>query len=306
MATIVDYSAGYPGAGPIERAGHKGVIRYLRKEGQSRVKPITFNEYQDMRRAGLDVAFVYQHVDRSRVLNGRAAGRYDATWALAQCQAIGVTPRAIYFAVDFDAQPNQFGAIGEYMRGAADVLGKNRVGTYGKYALLQFLFDNGRITYGWQTYAWSPGHNKDPRTFEPRAHLFQRLGTPSINGIPVDVNTILKADYGQQNFTTPPSEEDDMTPEESKLLKDTAAAVKVIGARVEHLWSRYRQGETGVQSAGVYAGYIGATKGGVDEIVATLVELEAAIEGIRGHLSALTGDGLNVVADGQITVRVQP
>lgn len=192
---ILDYSAGYPGARAVRDAGHGGVIRYLRKEGTSRVRPITSAELADMRAHGLAVALVYQAVSTSRVTEGRAAGQHDARWALAQAAAIGAPePRCVYFAVDFDAQP---GAADEYFRGAADVLGVARVGGYGSWRVLTHLRGAGLIAWAWQCYAWSPGHNKDPNTYAAGAHLFQRLGQVTVGGTLVDINDVLKPDFGQ-------------------------------------------------------------------------------------------------------------
>jgi hypothetical protein len=196
---ILDYSAGYPGALAVRNAGYDGVIRYLRKEGASAVKPITAGEYQDMVLHNLVVGFVYQHVSRDHVKEGRAAGQHDATWALARAMEVtsGVSPRAIYFAVDYDAPAMDFGRISQYMQGAADILGRERVGTYGKWAVLNYLFDNNVITYGWQTYAWSSGHNMSPAVYHPQAHLFQRLAQVKVGGISCDVNDVLKSNFGQ-------------------------------------------------------------------------------------------------------------
>lgn len=208
MKQILDYSAGYPGAPAVKNAGYAGVIRYLRKEGNSGVKPITSGEYQDMKNRGLDVAFVYQHVSKSRVTQGAVAGIHDAKWALDRlAEVTGGDIAPIYFAVDYDAPRKDWIYIAEYMVGAASVLGKHRVGTYGKWALLDFLFANDVMTYGWQTYAWSTGHNKDPNTYHPRAHLFQRLAQVTVGGIACDVNDVLKEDYGQlPRPTIPPPE----------------------------------------------------------------------------------------------------
>lgn len=198
MAQILDYSAGYPSANSIRNAGYSGVIRYLRKEGQSSVRPITSVEYQSMNIAGLEVALVYQHVSKSRIHQGFAAGQHDAKWALDRAkESTGITPPAIYFAADYDAPASDFTGIGEYMRGAASVLGLGRVGCYGKWSLLDWLFGRNLISWGWQTYAWSPGHNKDPKTYHPRAHLFQRLAQVTVGGIACDVNDVLKTNYGQ-------------------------------------------------------------------------------------------------------------
>lgn len=212
---ILDYSAGYPGALSVKQAGYGGVIRYLRKEGVSSVKPIVKVEYDDMRFHNLDVAFVYQHVRKSRTTEGIVAGGNDAAWAYARIRDLGTTFRAIYFAVDFDAAPNQYASIADYMVGAAAIIGKDRVGVYGKYDLLEYLFKNNVVTWGWQTYAWSKGHNQDPRTYHSRAHLFQKLSQVVVNGIACDVNDVLRADYGQNPNPNPPAvfqveEEDEM------------------------------------------------------------------------------------------------
>ena len=73
--------------------------------------------------------------------------------------------RPIYFSIDFDAQPGQQAAINAYFDGVASVLGRDRTGAYGGYGVIQRLFDDGKITWGWQTYAWSYG------SWDARAHL---------------------------------------------------------------------------------------------------------------------------------------
>lgn len=206
---LLDYSAGYPRASVIKNnTGYGGVVRYLRKEGTSSVKPITKTEYDSMIAVGLHVALVYQHVQKGRPLQGFDAGKHDALWALARARELGVEPRAIYFTADFDVTVSQYPLIGQYMQGVANVLGITRTGTYGEWGLLDWLFRNTVITWGWQTYAWSTGHNKDNEPRHPKAHLFQRLQTVVVDGVTCDVNDVLKSDFGQTVF------EDDMTPEE--------------------------------------------------------------------------------------------
>lgn len=224
MAQILDYSAGYPGAANIQLRGFAGGNRYLPKEGASSVRPLTRAEVLDYQAHHLELAFVYQHVSKSRVLQGRAAGRHDAEWALARARDCGVEPRCVYFAVDFDTiSLEQWAAVREYMLGAAEVLGVGRVGTYGEYDLLDYLFARGSITWGWQTYAWSTGHNKDNQPRHPRAHLFQRAGQVTVGGISCDVNDVLatNGDYGQH----PSPQEDDMvTQADADLIANTLLA----------------------------------------------------------------------------------
>lgn len=211
MQQVLDYSAGYPGAAAIARAGYVGAVRYLRKEGASRVRPITADERADFDRAGLAVALVYQHVSKTRVLEGRGAGQHDARWALARAAEIGIPqPRAIYFAVDADHPP---AAVLMYFRGVADVLGVARTGAYGSYRVVESLLSADLTGYAWQTAAWSGGKRSQ------RAHLFQRIGSPTVGGIAVDINDVLAADWGQHNHA---QEDDDVTPDElNKLLLTT-------------------------------------------------------------------------------------
>lgn len=200
MAQILDYSAGYPSAEVVKNAGYAGVIRYLRKEGSSRVQPITPAEAADMMAYGRDVALVYQHVSQSRVTEGHDAGVHDAQWALARARELHLgEPRALYFAVDFDATPS---TVEGYFRGTRDVIGGGCNGAYGSDKVLRYLFDQGLITWGWQTVAWSGGRR------EARAHLFQRSGQVAVDDVTCDVNDVLKADYGQ--FSSTAIDGDDM------------------------------------------------------------------------------------------------
>lgn len=201
---VIDYSAAYPSPAAVKAAGYAGAVRYLRKEGASRVLPITAQERTGYHAQGLAVALVYQHVSKTRVTEGHAAGVHDARWALARAADIGIpNPRAIYFAVDDDHDPAR---VNGYFRGAAEVLGAARTGAYGSYRVVKHLLDAKLIAYAWQTVAWSGGKR------EPRAALFQRAGQPLVAGVRVDINDVLVADWGQHPYATgkKDDEEDDV------------------------------------------------------------------------------------------------
>lgn len=188
MSEIVDYSSGYPGGKAIKDAGYEGVIRYLKKEGDSHVKPLTAAEVEDMFAHGRTVSTCYQHVSQGRPGQGRAAGEHDAEWALKQARACGIEPRCIYFCVDYDAEPN---SVAEYFKGTSDVLGVGKNGAYGSYRVVKYLLDMGLVSRVWQTVAWSGGKK------ESRAHLFQKSGYVHPGGITCDENDVLQSDYGQ-------------------------------------------------------------------------------------------------------------
>ena len=104
--------------------------------------------------------------------------------------------RPIYFSIDFDAQPSQQSAINAYFDGVASVLGRDRTGAYGGYGPISRLFDDGKIKWGWQTYAWSDGQ------WDARAQLRQFLnGIGPGGGEDEDRSTV--ADFGQWGPNAP-------------------------------------------------------------------------------------------------------
>lgn len=204
---LLDYSRGYPRASVIKAAGYGGVLRYLPREGTTGVLPLTRAELADMRAHGLAVVPIHQHADRGRALQGRAAGRHDAAWALARLHELAddiVDDPDIVFAVDFDTVAGQWGAIAEYFIGVGEVMGRGRNDAYGEYDLLTELDRRDVVEDGWQPYAWSIGHNKDGQTRASIARLFQRLEQVVVDGVLCDVNDVLTSgDFGQLRYREP-------------------------------------------------------------------------------------------------------
>lgn len=187
MAEGVDYSWARPGGAALAAAGKTFAVRYLWAGGG---KGITSAELADLRAHGLAVAFVFES-SAARALAGRAAGRADAATAHAQLVAIGAPGTLpIYFGVDFDANAGQQPAIDEYLRGAGEVLGANRVGVYGSFGVVARARANGSAAWYWQTYAWSGGKVVDG------IHLYQYRNGQNLNGS-VDFVRSYAADFGQ-------------------------------------------------------------------------------------------------------------
>jgi len=135
----------------------------------------------------------------SDALKGRARGASDAQEALCQATAAGMPAgRPIYFSVDFDAQLSQQAVINDYFDGVASVLGRARTGAYGGFFPIQRLFDAGKITFGWQTFAWSGGR------WEPRAQLRQVHNGVTIAGGACDYRPVAGDDFGQWGAATSP------------------------------------------------------------------------------------------------------
>ncbi|MDL4774949.1 MULTISPECIES: glycoside hydrolase domain-containing protein [Thermomonosporaceae] len=196
----VDYAWGRPGAAALKKAGAKFACRYLSHDTTG--KNLTQAEANELSAAGLWLVVVWE-TSANRALDGRAAGQADARDAAAQATALGMPgDRPIYFAVDFDASAAQQSAINAYLDGAASVIGRGRVGVYAGYGPTKRAFDAGKITYGWQTYAWSGGK------WDSRAQLQQYSNDHTINGVGVDYNHAVKDDYGQWRVGVSPGEDD--------------------------------------------------------------------------------------------------
>lgn len=200
----IDYAWGRPGATTIRNAGYRFVCRYLSHDTSG--KNLTPSEANSLASAGLWIVVVWEST-ASRALAGRAAGVVDAQAASKQAAACGMpSDRPIYFAVDFDATSGQQAAINAYLDGAASVLGRNRVGLYAGYYVIKRAFDAHKISYGWQTYAWSGGH------WDARAQLRQYDNGHRLNGVGVDYDQAGHPDYGQWRPGVSPGEESDMDP----------------------------------------------------------------------------------------------
>lgn len=197
----VDYSWGRPGVAALKRAGVKFVCRYLSHDTTG--KNLTRAEADDLSGAGIWLVVVWQ-TTKSRPLAGRSAGEADARDAARQAETCGMPgDRPIYFAADWDASPGQQDEINAYLDGAASVIGRGRVGLYAGHGPMKRAFDAGKISYGWQTYAWSGGR------WEARAQLQQYSNEHTLNGAAVDYDRAVASDYGQWRVGVSP-EGDDM------------------------------------------------------------------------------------------------
>lgn len=117
-----------------------------------------------------------------------SAGQWDARVADAIHIGCGGSDTApIYFSVDYQTDGTD---VVDYFQGLASVIGLPRVGAYGGFDCIKFLFDNNLITYGWQTYAWSNGK------WDSRAHIHQYSNGNKVVGGTVDFDESVKLDFG--------------------------------------------------------------------------------------------------------------
>lgn len=152
----LDYTSMAPSEAKAK--GARFVCRYLSHDSSKNLSP---SESKDLARLGIKRVVVWE-TTANRALDGRDAGRSDAHEAQRQAYACGMpSSRPIYFAIDFDTAGNP-GAVDAYFDGVKDILGQSRTGAYGGIEAIKHLFDDHRISFGWQTYAWS-GSQWDPR-----------------------------------------------------------------------------------------------------------------------------------------------
>ncbi len=188
MSEGIDFSWARPGGAAIKAAGKTFVMRYLYPDGQGG-KGLDASEVADYRSHGLLIGTVFES-SGGRMLGGYAAGVADAHTAAGQLAALGMAGTVVYFADDFDATVAQYGVLGQYLDGAASVLGKNRTGLYAGFGPIDALCGGAHAAYGWQTYAWSGNH------VSSKANVYQYKNGQTLNGGSVDLCRNLKADFG--------------------------------------------------------------------------------------------------------------
>jgi hypothetical protein len=195
VARGVDYAWSRPSPHGLKADGYGFVARYLSYDTTG--KTLTKGEAEELTGAGLDIVCNWEE-SGTAALDGYSQGRSDAAAAAKQAKNVGMPgDRPIYFSVDFDAQASQQGTINAYFDGVASVIGRDRTGAYGGYYLVDRLFNDGKIKWAWQAYAWSSGH------WDGRAQMRQTLNDQEVAGGSVDLDVAIKSDYGQWGHGAP-------------------------------------------------------------------------------------------------------
>lgn len=196
LRTGVDFSWARPSPDGLRAAGYSFAVRYLSYNTTG--KNLSASEASALIAAGVDVVANWEDAAMD-ALDGRARGASDAEEAVRQATAAGMPDgRPIYFAVDFDAAPDQQPAIDDYFDGVASVIGRARTGGYGGFGPIQRLLDGGKIAWAWQTYAWSAG------LWDPRAQLRQIRNSVTIAGGECDIDQAHADDFGQWGTAAAP------------------------------------------------------------------------------------------------------
>jgi hypothetical protein len=201
LGVLLDYAAGVIPGSEIKAAGAVGAIRYVsdRRPGGAWMlgKPIQLPEARDLYGNGLKIVSCYQYgkQDTADWLGGQNAGVSHAKrgWEL-HTAAGGPAGAPIYASIDDDPSFEQYKQqVAPYLRGWESVLGHQRVGVYANSTTIDWALQDGLGSYFWQ-HNWGSPHGYT----HPAANLHQvEIDKRSVGGVGVDINNILKPQFGQ-------------------------------------------------------------------------------------------------------------
>lgn len=214
---LLDFSARLIKPHDIIDAGYGGVIGYFsdsRPGANFGAKPLRRDYCDRLRAAGLEVVTNYQFGKgmTSDWRGGYDAGVHHARIALRyHFEAGGPAFRPLYAPVDDNPTLQEWNElIAPFLRGWASVVGLEWTGMYGNSACIDWALEDGVARWFWQ-HNWGT-----PRGYvHPEAHLHQfEIDKRTVGGVGVDLNNVLRADYGQWSAATQPA----VTPPDQEVI----------------------------------------------------------------------------------------
>lgn len=221
----------------LKSLGFSYVARYL---GNS-WKTFDKNEAKAIQDAGLKLISIFEKNSTFSGYFTKPQGIADAKEAMQLANAVGQpSGTAIYFTVDYDAQPSHMGAICTYLDGLRETLKDYKVGLYGSYNVMMAV--NGKVDYYWQTYAWSRGKVAD------HIHKHQYQNDVKVAGIALDRNDIKKdpGAWGEPTASNKPSPK----PASSKIEKYILN--KTVNGYLTAADAKAKKNKKGTVNAGTY------------------------------------------------------
>jgi Rv2525c-like, glycoside hydrolase-like domain len=196
----VDHSTGGARIGAqLQTAGITGIFRYA-CAGRSDVN-ITPGEIADLRMHGVEVAVVNEHA-AGYLLGGYSVGHLAALEGQEIARACGLPDGVVYLAGDSESLQDSnrtMALVGDACRGAGDAIGRENVGYYGSYPVIDYLARHYPwIRYYWQTAAWSGGRR------HPLACAYQEPRQALFGNVQCDLDELLADDWGQRGYQPPP------------------------------------------------------------------------------------------------------
>jgi len=205
--TLIDFSAAFPAPQAVKDAGHRGVICYVsdsRPGTNFGAKPLTRAAADSYRAAGLEVVSCYQ---KGKGTTSDWRGGYDAGVAHAKRAlevhraAGGPDRRPIYAPVDDNPTLAEYNTlIAPFLRGWESVVGHEWTGVYGNSLVHAWAQEDGLGSWWW-LHGWGGDRTPDEQT-----HLHQvEIDKRTVGGVGVDLDVILRPDYGQWSKAVAPA-----------------------------------------------------------------------------------------------------
>lgn len=163
----------------LKTSGYSVVARYLGNWGKS----LTTSEVSVLKQAGLMIVSIWEGNPTSAAYFTEAQGTADAKAALMSAMTVGQPKGStIYFAVDYDAQDADMGAVRAYLQSVYSVIhpAGYHMGVYGSYRVMS----NVTADFYWQTVAWSENQ------ISPRACMLQHAPSETVAGVEIDHNEV--------------------------------------------------------------------------------------------------------------------
>lgn len=170
----------------LKQNGVRFIGRYLGFYVHGWSKGIKTDEANLIANHGVSIVSIYEGNPTQANYFTYNKGLSDVQNAVKDAQILGQpTGTAIYFTVDYDAQPEDMGAIGAYFQGLRDGISDYHVGAYGGIRALQYLSSlttSAKPDYYWQTAAWSNDQVMDG------LDLYQKQCDTIMCGVDCDIN----------------------------------------------------------------------------------------------------------------------
>lgn len=269
----IDYAFSVPSAAAVAAAGKRFVVRY--GGPGSAGKQLTAGELADLTAHG--IAVVANAEGAAGGFRGAAAGRAWAGSAEQHFRDLGMpVGRPIYFSVDWFAGPGDWADVDAALRGAASVIGADRVGVYGGYATIEHCAAAGTARWFWQTYAWSAGR------WSAHCHLQQYRNGVTIGAVAdCDLDRAMQSDYGQWGADMPVNRDDVNTifNTDGVITAPPPAAQDGFWSAAQFLRNGYNEAKAAHASADQIATAIAALAKEVTAVQTTLAGLTPALLG---------------------------
>ncbi|SFA91329.1 protein of unknown function [Cohnella sp. OV330] len=213
----------------IVAAGYGWAARYLVPIAYAH-KRLTRAEALAITSAGMKIISVFE-TTANRPQGGANNGKKDGASAYLEARNIQQPlGSAIYFAVDYDAQPKDYDLIEAYLRAAAQEIPGYQVGVYGSYAVVEAMAARGAAKVFWQTYAWSKGKKSS------NANLYQWKNGQTLAGVGVDFNESYGGEgwWDTKPIETPQPASSELVAKVVRMIDNSLITTgKIVDGRIE-------------------------------------------------------------------------